>query len=270
MCYFSGKLYTTEGRHRAGSAINLLLSVYSVTGLYTITLLDTLDLGPDPQIIINHPRVDLHTGKIYIPCWRRGVCVVRYDGNKLAPVTTLMCVKDAASLAVVSTDTLYVCDFNSETVCVVDVNQDRVTHRLQKLWTPSRSIAVLGDTVLAGMRDALCIYRHGISTPEQLHNLKVLRDVTAVTTDHHSSFLVVDCIMDKVYVLGVSGNHTHTIPIPQYRSAVDCTVVGEQLWVGCQKGYIIVMSSQKHRCHHKNTVIPCPSNDFLIDCPSLG
>ncbi len=232
-----------------GSAICLLLSVYSVTEQDTITLLDTLELDTDPDTDYycgRQPRVDLHTGKIYIPCWRDGVCVVRYDGNKLVPVTTLRCVKNAVSLAVVSTDTLYVCDWDSKTGCVVDVNQDRVTHRLQKLWSFPQSIAVLGDTVLASVNSNLYIYQHGISTPEPLTNLPLLQDVTAVTTDHHSSFLVVDNGTDRVYVLGVSGNHSHSIHIPANMPLVDCAVVGEQLWMVCDNGDIIVMSSHKH------------------------
>ncbi len=227
--------------------------MYSVTDQDTITLLDTLDLDPDAGTFFNYglqPRVDLQTGRIYIPCCRHGVCVVMYDGNKLVPVATLKCVKHATSLAVVSTDTLFVCDIDSNTVCVVDVNQDRVTDRLQKLWsTTPDCIAVLGDTVLAGMDDTLYIYRHGISTPEKLTNLPVPWDVPAVSTDHHSSFLVVDYIMDRVYVLGVNGNHIHTISLPGDSYPVDCTVVGEQLWVGCRNGGIIVMSSHKHSEH---------------------
>ncbi len=47
-----------------------------------------------------------------------------------------------------------------------------------------------------------------------------------------------------MYVLDISGNHTHAIPIPGDRVPWDCTVVGGQLWVGCINGDIIVMSSQ--------------------------
>ncbi len=249
MCYHSGRLYTVEERWEDGSDRHRL-AVYSVTDQDTVTLLDTLDL----EGYASHPRVDRQSGRVYIPCEDHGVCVVRYDGSKLVPVTTLRCVGEAGrlhGLAVVSTDTLYVCDMDSRTVCLIDVSQDRVTHRLQRPWEVRgktlqimQIIAVLGDTVLVGYTSNLVIYRHGVPTPRKvIPRPQGLRNVLGLTTDHHSSFLLCDGSM-YVYVLDISGNLTHTIPIPGYRKPQDCTVVGEQLWVGCSNGDIIVMSSQ--------------------------
>ena len=245
MCYYSGRLYTVERRWENGS-YRYRLAVYSVTDQGTVTLLDTLDLEGDAR----YPHVDRQSGQVYIPCEYHGVCVVRYDGSKLVPVTTLRCVGNAVSLAVVSTDTLYICDWASNTVCLVDVTQDRVTVTLQ----PPREvrgqmpghIAVLGDTVLVSYDGPnLVIYRHGVPTPgKQIPLPQGLNFVCGLTTDHHSSFLVCDQYYKSVFVLDVSCSHTHTIPIPRDRVPWDFTVVGGQLWVGCATGDIIVMSSQ--------------------------
>ncbi len=246
MCYHSGRLYTVE---RPGEDRSCRLAVYSVTGQDTVTLLDTLDLEGDADDL----RADHQNGQVYIPCTSSGVCVVRYDGSKLVPVTTLRCVRYAHSLAVVSADTLYVCDWNSKTVCLVDVTQDRVTARLQPPQEVRdegpHKIAVLGDTILVryGRTDNLVmvIYRHGVSTSGKLiSRLQGLQTVNALPTDHHSSFLLCDMYSKSVYVLDISGNLTHTVPIPGDMEVYDCTVVGGQLWVGGNTRDIIVMSSQ--------------------------
>ncbi len=242
MCYDNWRLYTVEERKEDES---YRLAVYSVTDQDTVTLLHTLDLEGDAW----DPRVDRQSGQVYIPCQSRGVCVVSYDGSKLVPVTTLRCVGRADSLAVVSTNTLYVCDRVSGTVYLVDVTQDRVTATLQPpqevRGKEPHYIAVLGDTILVGYGYNLVIYRHGVPTPGKLiPRPQGLESVTGLTTDHHSSFLASDAESDTVYVLDVGGNLTHTIPIPGDRKPGDCTVVGGQLWVGCWNGHIIVMSSQ--------------------------
>ncbi len=214
-------------------------------------LMATLDLQGDEA---GQPRVDRQSGRVYIPCGRRGVYVVRYDGSKLVPVATLRCVAEAYGLAVVSRDTLYVCGWASESVCSVDVTKDRVTARLhpprevRSEWT--QHMAVLGDTVLVVYTGAnLVIYRHGVSTPGKLlpkpGGLQMF--VHGLTTDYHSSFLLLDNDSHTVYVLDISGTLTHTIPIPGDRLPLDCTVVGGQLWVACRNGVIIVISSQSPR-----------------------
>lgn len=249
MCYLSGMLYSTERRWEAGSA-RYRLAVNSVSDWDTLALLDTLDLHL--QDAYRQPRVDRQTGRIYIPCMSRGVRVVRYDGIKLIPVTTLRCVWEAASLAVVSSDTLYVSDWDIDTVsvCLVDVLQDKVITRLQapKEVSDRRAghIAVLADTVLVDYGGKnLVTYRHGVPTRgKMLPQPQGLRSVTALTTDHHSSFLLTDVVSRSVYVLDISGNLTYTIPLPGNRWPLDCTVVGRQLWVGCRNGDITVMSSQ--------------------------
>ncbi len=260
ICYFSGRLYVVETSAYGVLPDRYRLAVYSVSDKDTLTILDTLDLETF-DVDRQHPRVDRHSGQVYIPCGRYGVRVARYDGGKLVLVTTLRCVKEAGTLAVVSSDTLYIGDRHSRAVCLVDVTQDRVTYRLQKprgLKTlgPTQ-IAFLGDTVLVYYYGgSLVLYRHGDPTPDKLlqHpsqgtwsvDAQQRWYVNALTTDHHSSLLAVDGCFCNVYVLDVSGNLTHTISIPGLGvwNPQDCTVVGEQLWVGCCKGEIIVMSSQ--------------------------
>ncbi len=242
LCYFSGTLYTVERRETRSDRDRI--AVYSVTKEDVITLLDTLDIeGGSWQ-----PRVDPQSGLVYISCASHGLCVVRFDGSKLVPVTTLRCIGRPGSLAVISSRTLCVCDWNKGTVHQVDVTQDRVTARLHPLLEVSHKrpdgIAVLGDTLLVGyMGDNLVIYRHGVPTPGTiLPQPRELQDVYSLTTDHHSSFLLTDGSSSTVYVLDVSGNLTHTIPIPGYREPRDCTVVEGQLWVGCYNGDIVVLS----------------------------
>ena len=190
------------------------LVVYSVSNQGSVTQLDTLEL----EGLAAEPRVDRQTGWVYIPCMSRGVCVVRYNGSKLVPVTTLKCVTWCDSLAVVSTNTLYVCDSERDAVYLVDVPQDMVTDRLHKpqevMGLKACCLAVLGGTVLVkygrspwacwGEADPrLVIYRHGIPTPGKLipwpHGLG---DVPRLTSDHHSSFLLPNYKSRSVYVLG--------------------------------------------------------------------
>ncbi len=244
MCYFSRKMYTTEQRRVVGSP-SYRLAVYDVTDQDTLTPRDTLHLNQEP----GHIDVDRQSGRVYIPCDNHGVYVARFDGSKLVPVTILGCVGEAVSVAVVTRDTLYVCNWASKTVCLVDATQDRVTMRLhpppevrgENPW----DIAVLGDTVLVVyVGGSLVLYRHGVPRAGKvLPKPHVLMNVYALTTDNHSSFLLSDFGSKHVYVLDISGNLTHTIPIPEDRRPRGCIVVGGQLWVGCKYGEIIVMSS---------------------------
>ncbi len=244
MCYFSGRLYTTEGREGAES-VEYRLAAYNVTDQDTVTLLDALQVEDD----VSEPCIDHQSGRVYFSCGFSGIYVVRYDGSKLVPITTLRCVVNPSSLAVVPPHTLYVCDTPSKTVCLVDVTQDRVTTRLQKPvgveYSTPYNIAVLGDTVLVGaVPDSLAIYRHGVQTPGKLLPKPLgLRNIWNLTTDLHSSFLLVDDDSNTLYVMDISGNVTHSISIPGDRVPNGCAVVGGQLWVVCRSGDIIVMSS---------------------------
>ncbi len=244
MCYFSGKLYITYTGSEDGRNV---LAVYSVTNgnVSTVKLLDTLVL----ECVTLEPRVDRHSGRVYLPCGCHGVYVVRYDGNKLVPVTTLKCVANAVNLAVVSSNTLYVSDWTRKTVCLVDVTQDRVTARLQPpLEVRDKCayyIAVMGDTVLVLHEGRnLVIYQHGVPTPGKVVPWpEGLGKVLCLTSDHHFSFLL--CGYYNMYVLDIFGNLTHTIAVPPKCKPSDCTVVRDQLWVASAFGDIVVMPSSQ-------------------------
>ncbi len=245
MCYFSGRLYTIEAR-RKGRHNSFRLAVYSVTDQATIILQDTLDLD-EP---VYKPRVDRQSGQVYISCGPHGVCVVRYDGRKLVRVATLS--KDmgsAISLAVMSQDTMYVGEEYTYTVYLRSATQDRDIASLKEPWKERKwpnGIAVLGDTILVGYEDHdLALYRHGVSTPvKKLPQPPGLDDVSGLTTDYHSSFVLAGRDSDTVYVFDITGKRTHNIPIPGNRRLWDCTVVERELWVGCYDGDIIVLSSE--------------------------
>ena len=251
ICYSSGRIYTTEMWKEAGST-RTLLAVYSVTlDKDTVTLLDTLDLE-GANMNAYYPRMDHQNGKVYIPCATHGICVVRYNGSKLVRIATLSGVVKAMNLSVVSPDTLYVCDWHSHTVCLLDVSQDRVIARLRTpgelglTGTVPDKTAVLGDTVLVGhLGYSLAIYRHGVYTPGKLLTLpQRLDNVYDITTDNHFSFLVACKFSDRdtVLVFDTNGNVIHTIPIPGDTKPVACTVVGGELWVAYLNGKISVLS----------------------------
>ncbi len=248
MCYFSGRLFATEWRKEAGSN---RLAVYSVTNgytWYTAKLLHTLDLDLDGEASLL--RVDHQSGWVYIPCNNHGVCVVKYDGSKLVPLTTLRCVENAKRLlTVVSPGTLYVFDWANDAVCLVDFIQDKVTAKLQAPLEVRGErpchIAALADTVLVVYEGPMLVtYQHGVPTSGTvLSNPHGLLSVSGLTTDHHSSFLLLEPRPTTVYVLDISGSLSRTIAIPGYGSPLDCAVVGGQLWIGYDNGDIIVMSS---------------------------
>ena len=252
MCYFNGKLYITRKSREAG-VIQFSLDVHSVIDQDTIKLLDTLhlDVENESHLHLSPPRVDRQSGNVYIACDTHGVYVVKYVDSKLVAVRRLTCVARPSSLAVVSPDTLYVCDRDSATICLVDVSHNRVTARLQNEFEDRenpRLVAFLGDTVFAQCSDNLAIYRHGVPAPRKVIPGQTRGQgwVVGLNIDHHSSCLLVTHYPDDVYVMDLTGNLAHTIrvPIDMDSQPVDCTVVGEQLWVGYPGGEIIVMSSQ--------------------------
>ncbi len=191
----------------------------------------------------------------------RGVCVVKNDGVKLVSyVKTLSCVKNIGAVAVVSSDTLYVCKCSSQDKCdppwLVDVSRDRVIGKLKSLQEMSVAgypdgVAVLGDTVLVKYGNCgLVLYPHGIQGVGQ--RLRLPPDMQVVgdlTTDYHSNFLMVAHKHHYVHVLDITGKPTHNIPIPPWnrdkyaRYPQACTVVEGQVWVGYSNGDILVMSS---------------------------
>ncbi len=236
------------------------VAVYSGMNEDTLVRLDTLDFE---EFIVGgymQPGVGHNTDLIYISVFdareRGSMYEVKYESNKLALGRHLTCVKDSGGLAVISADTLYVYDRHDKTVCLVDLNQDRVTARLHVpygLSIPGQiQIAVLGDTILASYGSNLVIYRHGIPTPVKLVPTPYGLWAAFISTDNHSAFLVFSWSSSDVRVMDISGKLIHTIPVPEGRHPIHgdrsgvraCTVVGRQLWVACINGDMVVMSSQ--------------------------
>ncbi len=247
MCYLAGKLYTVEGWRLNSGSFRRTLAVYSLHNCDDVTLLDTLDLDGYAE----EPRINRETGLVYVPCQSSGVWVIRYDGRKLVLVNKLVGVRNARSLAVASIDKLYVCDWESCAVCLLDIPNDKISARIQEPITVSGqmpySLAVLGDAILVWYGDTktLVLYRHGVlSTGTVVPRPKGLRSVWGLTTDYYSNFLLADDDSRTIFVVDLHGNMTHAIPVPGDKEPWDCTVVDRELWVGCLHGNILAMAAQ--------------------------
>ncbi len=238
MCYINGRLFSIARLREVGST-KCRLAIYGFND-DTLVLLDTLQL----HCSASQPVVGHFSGRVYVPCKSHGVRIALYDRSKLAEIATLSCVKNPGGVAEVSPSTLYICDLDSTTVCQVDVNQDTITAKLQQL--PRRverkwldQIAFLGDTVLVHYSRDVVAYRQGAISAFTA----IKQHVDSLTTDHHSSFLMLDSASRTVFVLDVNCTLTHTIPIPTDQPPLACTVVGNELWVIDKNGKIIIMSS---------------------------
>ncbi len=252
LCYSDGYLYAGEGRRVAPVTYSYSLAVYRVdyeSG--DIILLNRLELmsSVTPQC----PRVEHHSQQVFVPCRESGVTVARLDGNRLVRERTLTCVSKAVSVGVMSPDTVYVCDEDTSSVCVVDVRDDRITSTLERLDTVKgewpRSVAVLSDSVMVGytLDGPLVMYHHGSPAPVRvIHRLAGLQNVTSISTFQHH-FLVTDWKTKCVFVIDVNGKLHHTVKISTDTTDIrDCTAVHRQLWVGCgqsEDGDVVIMSS---------------------------
>ncbi len=250
--YSDDSLYVVEGLQQLGKA-SYSLAVYRVhsdsgdiTWLHSETV---LEMGYSPLFL--SPRMDRHSRRVFIPCPDNGVTVVHLDGDRLERESTLTCVKYAVSVDVMSPDTVYVGDKDSNSVRVVDITDDRITATLETPDTvgdePPYSLAVLGDSVMVCYgKCTLVIYRHGSCTPVRvIPHPRGLRDVTAISTDCRSNYIVTDYEIRSVFIIDANGELCHTVNIPHTDSEPwDCAVVNQQLWVGCNNGDIVIMSSQ--------------------------
>ena len=76
-------------------------------------------------------RVDSSSHWVYVPCGEAGVRIFRCQIGRLLPARDpLTCVDDAVSLAVNTSDRLYVCDRASDSVYLVSVSRDTLIMRL--------------------------------------------------------------------------------------------------------------------------------------------
>ncbi len=151
---------------------------------------------------------------------------------------------------VMSPDTVYIQNVVDSSIHVVDVRYDRITLTLEtpdpvKDKLPNR-LAVLGDTVMVNYTDnTMVVYRHGSPAPVRVvPHPNGLQIATAVRTDGHSHFTVTNWKARSIFVMDFNGNLRHTVIIDNAYTTWDCAVVKRQLWVGCVRGDIVIMSSQ--------------------------
>ena len=252
LSYSNDCLYVLEQRHIEAHRFSFSLAVYQVHGdSGDITLVERLELGMGvfwPAC----PRIENHSKRVFIPCENSGVTVARLDSDRLVREKTLTCASNATSVDAVSPDTIYVCDVGRRSVLVVDVRDDSITSMLNKP-DKTRSIpyklAVLGDCVMVSYDSGtLTIYRHG--SPDCLKVIPWNEGVlggSILSTDCQHNFLEIkpQIKSQSVYVRDVSGNLRHTVNFDSDDShPVCCAVVNRQLWVGCQDGDIVIMTSQ--------------------------
>ncbi len=245
LCYSDGLLYAGERRRESGRYSLAVYRVQRDSG--DITLLDRLELETGAKPLFVCPRIERHSGRVFVPCRGIGVTVARLEGDRLVRERTLTRVKGAVSVDAVSPDTVYICDYDSERVHVLDVREDEIKSTLQKPDTvrgaPWR-LAVLGDSVMVSYtRGSIVIYHHGSPIYSRVIRWSdKIGDVTAVCTDCHLHFIVTDGKNKCVRPLEYNGEFCTPVGIPTDRGPQDCAVVNGQLWVGCANGDIVIMS----------------------------
>ncbi len=267
LCYSGGCLYVAEWQRTKSCPrkYSFFLAAHLVQGdSGEITPLDRLELwtnrGDLTLLELDRlerwasacPRVERHSQQVFVPCRGSGVVVAHLDGDRLVRKRTLACVKKACSVDVMSQDTVYVCDYDTKRVCVVDVRDDSITSMLE---TPDKvrhdlpnSLAVLGSSVMVGYKyGTVVVYHHGSLAPVRvISHIGELDCVSAVSTDCQQHFLVTDSFSKFVYILDASGNVRHQIKMVYDTwvrpHPVDCAVVNKELWVGSLNGYIIITS----------------------------
>ncbi len=259
LCYKEGCLFVVDGGRQWSDGIgtdSFSLTVYRVEpDSGDITHLDTLTVWEKSYPWTMRPRVDHHAHRVFIPCFReKGVIVACLDGDRLVRERSLTCVKDPISVDVMTPDTVYVGDRDSKRVHVVDIRDDRITATLDKpdtvsQWDSPQCLAVLGDSVMVyyfDMETILVVYRHGSPTPVKVipppGGLKWPR---AINTDFYSNYMVTYDDAKSVIIIDSNGDVRHKLNIPDTDSKPrDCAVVIRQLWVACDNGDIVIMSSQ--------------------------
>ncbi len=225
---------------------NYWLALYDISSPEdgSLTLLDKVEMRKD--LYFGHPRVD-YSHRVYVPCASFGVRIFRCEDCRLLPARDpLMCVGNAVSVCVNTADTVFVGDWDTPSVCLVNVSSDTVIRRLERpvqvLGLPYY-VSVLGQTVLVCYYDAtLVTYRTDIPTPGQvLQTPEGLERVTSITTDAHSSIFIVTGYR-SVFVLDDKLIWHRIYTGEDY--ICDGSMVQSQLWLGYDGGEIAVLTSQ--------------------------
>ncbi len=192
------------------------------------------------------PRVD-SSHRVYVPSGRSGVKIFHYQDGRLLPARDpLKCVGDPWSICVNTADTVFVCDWGTLSVCLVNVSSDTVIRRLERpaqIQDLPRHISVLGHTVLVCYGDNTLVTYHSDSpTPGRvLQTPEGLDEVRSITTDSHSSSFLVT---DKYAVYALSDKLIWHRIYTDDRWLQDCAVVQSKLWLGYEDGDIAVLTSR--------------------------
>ncbi len=245
LCCVDNKLYCVQIREKA---LNARLCLYQI-GAEIMTLLDNAEVE-GVYLTRCQPEVDRQTHRVYVPSSLRGVSVFSCEDSLLRKVKMLTCVKFAASVAVKSSDYVFVIDWNSKSVCLVHVSKNSI---IMKLQAPTQMkdiepihLTAMGSTLLVQFGDnCLVLYRNDDPHPTRVLQSPEAR-VISITTDCHSSFLATDNRSRSVFVLDDKGKLRHRIHADWERDLVGCAVVQEQLWLGYKGNTIDILASQGH------------------------
>ncbi len=229
VCYDEGKLYVLFFNRQSGA---YTLHVTDVNG----NILATKPLEGHAY----HVCVDPRNHRIYIPMGRSGVFVVYWNGKDLATEKILTCVSSAVSVALASSDTMYVCDVFKKAVYLVDISLDIIVDALPApdarphVGIPF-NVAVVRDTVLVHYAgDVLVLYEHGISstgkiltilTGSEEHNIRV------INTDAFHFLLPLE---GNIIIIDMKGRIQQRVYMYQFQQyASHCVVTEQQLWAFC-------------------------------------
>ncbi len=250
-CFFEGKIFVVFAPDSGvdGCSIGVYRARFHEGVGAIITHLDSMALAVDCRAYVRCPHVNRHNSRVFIPCKDDGVLVARLEADSLVRENTLTCVNKPHDMAVISPNMVYISDWDSDTVKVVDVTRDVITTTLKKpdearYKRPFR-LAALGDSIMVTYDGPiLVVYHHDNIDPIRvIHTPEGLQNVSSISTDGRDHFLLTDCETRSLFVVNVKGTFKRRININTDSKTLACAVVGRQLWVGCSNGDLIFMSS---------------------------
>ncbi len=142
-----------------------------------------------------------------------------------------------------------ICVGDWENVSVVNTTNDTVISRLSITRDAGgqdpRDIAIVGDAILVHFHGPrLLLYGNGVTSHAKLVLCPPgLKSVSALSADGVSSFFVCDGSNNTVFVLDTTGKLCRKIKINTESRIRDCAIGDNKLWVACDNGDVVVMSS---------------------------
>ncbi len=217
----------------------------------SLTLLDQMEVKCLNMYRRCRPRVD-SSHRVYVPCGSSGVSVFRCQDRRLLPaMDPLKCVGNASSVCSSTANTVFVCDWDTKYVCLVNVSTDTVVRQLlrpaqsDRLSRYPEHVSVLGQMVLVCYANNILVtYHRDSTTPSRVAQTpEGLRKVTSIATDNLSSGVLVTWL-PSVFVFDDKGLwhkvYTRTLYI--------CDIGMDQslLWLGYFPRDIAILTSQWH------------------------